>query len=398
MDKIEELLTRGVANIIPSKEELKKLLGSGKKINIYLGIDPTAVNIHLGHAVALRKLQQFADLGHNVIFLVGDFTALIGDTSDKESERPQLTPKEIKKNLETYKEQAQKILDFSKIQIKFNSEWLSSLKLEDILKLSSHFSFNDFLSRELIKKRLNEGQHIGFQEFMYPMMQGYDSYYLDTDIQLGGTDQTFNMQAGRTLVKDFKNKESFIITNNFLSGTDGRKMSKTWGNAIWLTDNETEMFGKVMSIRDDLIVEYFTLATEVPIDEIGAIEEDIKKGQNAMQHKKRLAKTIVSMFHGNKKSEEAEAQFQKVVQEGKFPEDIETLKITGNNPLSKFVIGQKLVESMGEWKRLIEQHGVAIDEEKIENPFINTNDIKNGGILKIGKRRYARIEKQNADK
>lgn len=395
MDKIDELLTRGIANIIPSREELKKILEGGKKLNIYIGIDPTATNIHLGHAVALRKLQQFAEIGHNVTFLVGDFTALIGDTSDKESERPQLTTEEVKKNLETYKQQAQKVLDFSKIQIKFNSEWLSELKFQEIIELTQQFSLGDFLSRELIKKRLTEGKKIGLHEVLYPVMQGYDSCHLDTDVQLGGTDQTFNMQAGRTLIKNKKGKESFILANGFLSGTDGRKMSKTWGNAIWLTDNETEMFGKIMSIKDELIVEYFTLATDVPMDEIRTIEDELKKGQNAMQHKKHLAKTIVSMFHGDNKAEEAETGFQKVVQEGKAPEDIQTLKITDNHPLSKFVIEQKLVESMGEWKRLIEQHGVSIDEQRIENPFINTKSIKNGGILKIGKRRYAKIEKSD---
>ncbi len=223
MDKIEEILTRGVANIIPSKDELKNKLNSGEKLNIYLGIDPTATNIHLGHAVALRKLQEFSDLGHNVTFLVGDFTALIGDTSDKDSERPQLTSSEIQDNLETYKEQASKVLDFSKVEIKFNSEWLSELKFADIVKLTQNFTLGDFISRELIKKRLNSGGKIGLHEVLYPVMQGYDSYHLTTDIQLGGTDQTFNMQAGRTLIKNLSNKESFVLTMNFLTGTDGRK-------------------------------------------------------------------------------------------------------------------------------------------------------------------------------
>ena len=277
MDEIEELLTRGIANIIPSKELLRKELHSGKKLNVYLGIDPTAVNIHLGHAVTLRKLQKLAELGHNVTFLVGDFTALIGDTSDKETERPQLTQEEIQKNLETYKSQAEKVLDFSKIKLLFNSQWLSELKFAEIVRLTQHFSLGDFISRELIKKRLNEGRRIGLHEVLYPVMQGYDSYHLDTDLQLGGTDQTFNMQAGRTLMKDFRNKESFVMTNSFLSGTDGRKMSKTWGNAIWLTDNSDEMFGKIMSIKDELIVEYYTLATDVTTGEIKEVEQKIKK-------------------------------------------------------------------------------------------------------------------------
>ncbi len=393
MDEIASILTRGVANIIPSKELLEKELKSGKKLNIYLGIDPTAVNIHLGHAVVLRKLQSFADLGHNVTFLVGDFTALIGDTSDKESERPQLTHEQIQENLQTYKSQAEKVLDFSKIQIKFNSEWLSELKFSDIVKLTQHFTLGDFISRELIKKRLGSGGKIGLHEVLYPVMQGYDSYHLNTDIQLGGTDQTFNMQAGRTLVKDFNNKESFVVTNVFLSGTDGRKMSKTWGNAIWLTDSHEQMYGKIMSLRDDLIVEYFTLATDTPIDEIHKIEEIIKSGENPMSLKKQLAAKIVEMYHGHDKALEAEEGFVNVVQHKEIPKDIEEMQVSSNLPLSKFIIEKGLVESMSEWKRLVEQNGITVDEKKIDSPFVNTNDIANDSILKIGKRKYVRIKK-----
>src|SRR5260221_2975061 len=257
-DKIEELLTRGVANIIPGKEELKKLLESGKKLNIYLGIDPTATNIHLGHAVPLRKLQAFADLGHNVTFLIGDFTALIGDTSDKESERPVLTSEEIEKNFQTYKKQAEKIVDFSKVKVRHNSEWLSKLDFKIVVELAQQFDFGEFASRELISNRLKNKKHVGLHEALYPVMQGYDSYFMDTDVQIAGTDQTFNMQAGRTLQKKWRDKESFVLANKFLSGTDGKKMSKTGGNSIWLEEEASDMFGKVMSIDDSVIVEYCT--------------------------------------------------------------------------------------------------------------------------------------------
>src|ERR1035437_3067600 len=260
MQDFNELVKRGVANIIPNKDELEKLLKSGKKLNIYMGVDPTATKIHLGNAVGLRKLQSFAKLGHNVTFLIGDFTALIGDTSDKDTERPNLTSKEIEENLQTYKKQAEKILDFSKVKVKYNSEWLKKLTYEEILKLNQHFSANDFLRRELIKKRLSEGKRVGLHEFSYPVMQGYDSYFLDTDIQIGGTDQTFNMQAGRTLQKDLRHKESFVLTTPILEGPDGRKMSKSYGNAIWLDDNPNDMFAKVMAVEDKLIITYFTLA------------------------------------------------------------------------------------------------------------------------------------------
>lgn len=395
MNDIDDLLSRGVANIIPGVTELRKLLESGKKLNIYMGIDPTAVNIHLGHAVPLRKLQKFADLGHNVTFLVGDFTALIGDTSDKESERPQLMKEEIENNLQQYKEQAQKVLDFSKIDIKFNSEWLGKLGFEDVVKLTQQFSLGDFISRELIKKRLTEGKKIGLHEVLYPVMQGYDSLELDTDIQIGGTDQTFNMQAGRTLIKSQKNKDSFVLAMNFLTGTDGRKMSKTWGNAIWLTDSASDMFGKLMSINDDLIIEYFTLATDVPISEIKEIESDMKKGTNPMQFKKRLARTITSKFHGDQKAEVAEENFKKTVQDKEIPDEIETIDIKTDSPLSKVLIEKDFVDSMSEWKRLVDQHGVTIDETKIDNPFINTKEIKDGAVIKIGKRRYVKINKSS---
>src|SRR3989339_567090 len=265
---IESLVTRGVENIIPGKEKLVELLTSGKTLNVYLGIDPTATRIHLGHAFPLRKLQILADLGHNVTFLIGDFTAKVGDTSDKEAERPILTDEQIEENFQTYKSQAAKFLDFSKVQVHHNSEWLSKLNFGDVLKLTRNFSLNDFISRELIKKRLTEGKPVSLPEVLYPIMQGYDSYFMDTDIQLGGTDQTFNMQAGRVLQKDLRGKESFIIANGFLEGTDGCKMSKTWGNAIWLTDEPNEMFGKVMSLKDELIIQYFTLATNTPLSEI----------------------------------------------------------------------------------------------------------------------------------
>jgi tyrosyl-tRNA synthetase len=389
----DDLLTRGIANVIPSLDLLKKELESGKKLNIYLGIDPTAVNIHLGHAVVLRKLQKFADMGHNVTFLVGDFTALIGDTSDKESERPQISSEQISQNLETYKEQAAKILDFSKIEIKFNSEWLSELKFADIVKLTQRFTLGDFISRELIKKRLNSGTKIGLHEVLYPVMQGYDSYHLNTDIQLGGTDQTFNMQAGRSLLKDINNKESFVVTTSFLSGTDGRKMSKTWGNAIWLTDTADDMFGKIMSLKDDLIMEYFLLATDVPTEKIKEMKKRIDDNENPIGIKKELAKEIVKMFHGSEKADIAEANFKSVVQDKEIPTDIPTLTFKNGETVGGTVVNSGLASSMSEWKRLVEQGGVSIDGVRVENPFMKNSELPETGILKIGKRNYATINK-----
>ena len=391
MDEINELLTRGVANIIPSKELLEKELQAGKKLNIYLGIDPTATKIHLGHAVVLRKLRDFTLLGHNVTFLVGDFTALIGDTSDKESERPQLKQEEVIANLETYKSQAEKVLDFSNVTIKYNSEWLSKLNFTDIVKLTQHFSLGDFISRELIKKRLSSGGKIGLHEVLYPAMQGYDSYHLDTDIQLGGTDQTFNMQAGRTLQKDLRSKESFVLTMNFLTGTDGRKMSKTWGNAIWLDDNPNDMYGKVMSIKDDLIIEYFTLATDWAMNEIEAFSSTLN--EKAMDTKKILAKTIVSSLHGEEKGELAQENFSSVVQEKNIPDNIPVGVFLNGATVAGSAVANNLVDSNSEWKRLVSQGAVSVNGTRIENPFMKNDELEEGGILKIGNRIYAKIEK-----
>lgn len=365
MDTIEELLTRGVENIIPGKEKLRELLSGGKKLNIYLGIDPTATQIHIGHAVPLRKLNAFAQLGHNVMFLIGDFTALIGDTSDKDTERPVLTSEQIQANFETYKKQAEKVLDFSKITVVHNSDWLKKLAFTDIVKLTQHFSAGDFVSRELIKKRLTEGKKVGLHELLYPVMQGYDSYFLDTDIQLGGTDQTFNMQAGRVLQKDLRHKESFIIANGFLEGTDGRKMSKSWGNAIWLTDEPKEMFGKVMSLRDELIVQYFTLATNISMDEITRIKTRLDAKENPMTLKKELAHRLVSELHSEVLANDAAADFEKRFQKGKVSESalpvVSLNSLKTDSPTADALVAFGLASSKSEAKRLIEQKAVKIN-------------------------------------
>ncbi|OGH11624.1 MAG: tyrosine--tRNA ligase [Candidatus Levybacteria bacterium RIFCSPHIGHO2_01_FULL_36_15] len=391
MDKIQETLTRGVANIIPGKEELEKILRSGKKLNVYLGIDPTATKIHLGHAIPLRKLQAFAELGHNVIFLIGDFTALIGDTSDKDSERPSLTSEQIEQNFKDYKKQAEKILDFSKVQIKHNSQWLKNLSFTETIRLTHHFSLGDFISRELIKKRLTEGKKVGLHEVLYPVMQGYDSYIMDTDLQLGGTDQTFNMQAGRTLQKNLRNKESFVLSNIFLTGTDGLKMSKTGGNAIWLEDEPTDMYGKVMSIKDNLIIEYYILATKTELSEVEKIKSRLSGGENPMTVKKLLAFEITSELHGENNAQQAQEYFEKTVQKQEIPEDLPVLNINAGDKLSvvDVLVNAKMVDSRSEAKRLIEQNGLEIDENIVKDIYFKPQ--KGEHNLRIGKRRFIKL-------
>ncbi|MFH2019714.1 MAG: tyrosine--tRNA ligase [bacterium] len=391
MKNNSDLLTRGVENIIPNRESLDKLLQSGKKLHVYLGIDPTATRIHIGHAVPLRKLNELAKLGHEVTFLIGDFTALIGDTSDKDNERPVLTSEQIKENFASYKALASKVLDFSKVKIHFNSEWLSKLSFKEIIKLCQHFGAGDFVGRELIKKRLESSKHVGLHELLYPVMQGYDSYFMDTDIQLGGTDQTFNMQAGRVLQKALRQKESFIIANGFLEGTDGRKMSKSWNNAIWLDDSPNDMYGKIMSLKDDLIVNYFTLATSLTLEEIAIIEGKLKSGENPMTIKKQLARQIVTELHSESDADKAESFFQKTVQDKELPVDIPT--ITSNSSsltLLELLKTADLGLSSGEMKRTIEQGGVELSGTKITSPT-QTLSLKEGDILKFGKRSFYKI-------
>ncbi len=377
------LLDKGVTNIIPNKEKLEELLNSKRKLNIYFGVDPTATHIHLGNAVPLRKLQQFVELGHNVIFLIGDFTALIGDTSDKDTERPVLTYEQIQNNFKTYKEQASKILDFSKVKIHFNSEWLKKLSFEDIIKLCQHFSFGEFASRELVAKRLKEGKKVALHEALYPVMQGYDSYHLDTDIQIGGADQTFNMQAGRVLQKDLRNKESFVLVTGYLEGTDGRKMSKSWGNAIWLDDEPNEMYGKVMSVKDDLITTYFSLATDLPEEIVKEKENRFKSGENPINLKRELAFQIVKELCGEKEAKEAENYFSKTFQE-KEPEYSE--EIEKGNIVDSL---EKILGSKSEVKRIIKQGGVDVNANKTTD--VNF-ELKSGDKVNLGKRKFLKVK------
>jgi tyrosyl-tRNA synthetase len=393
-DKINDLVERCVENVIPSGEKLKELLLSDKKLNIYLGIDPTGIKIHLGHAVALRKLQLLSELGHKVTFLIGDFTATIGDTSDKESERPVLTREEIEKNFATYKKQAEKVLDFTNIEVKFNSEWLSKLTFGDVLFLAGNFSVNDFTSRELVRKRLDEGKRVSLPETLYPLMQGYDSYHLDTDIQLGGTDQTFNMQAGRKLLKALSKKESFIIANGFLPGTDGRKMSKTWGNAIWLDDAPEEIYGKIMSIKDELILEYFEFGTNMPLDEIEEVKRELEKSDNPMEIKKRLAEKIIEELYSKKESVKAGEYFKKTVQQGQAGDDVVVVSVGKKSldvdELMEIVVNEGLVKSKSQFRRLLEQGAVYVGEKRLVG---NEIQLIKEVVVRVGKRRYLRLVK-----
>ncbi|PIQ78141.1 MAG: tyrosine--tRNA ligase [Parcubacteria group bacterium CG11_big_fil_rev_8_21_14_0_20_41_14] len=391
MQNTQDILDRAVEQVIVRKD-LEKLLESKKKLKVYLGIDPTSTRIHLGNAIPLRKLRDFQDAGHEVIFLVGSFTALIGDTSDKDAMRVPLSEKEIEKNFQTYKEQAAKILDFSKARIEYNGEWLSKLCFEDIVKLAQHFTVQQMIERDMYQKRLKESKPIGLHEFLYPLMQGYDSVELEVDIEIGGNDQLFNMLAGRTLLKAYKNKVKHVVATPLIEGLDGRKMSKSYGNTINITDKPNDMFGKIMSMHDDLIIKYFELCTDIPMHEIHEIAEGLKNGDNPRNAKAYLAREIVKLYHSEKESTSAEQAFENVfVKKGK-PDDIKTVKIkSGSYQLDELLDELELAPSKTEAKRLVEQGGVKIDD-KVVSDWKKKIDIKSDMIVQVGKRKFAKIK------
>jgi tyrosyl-tRNA synthetase len=395
-EKVNHLLSRRVVEIFPDRKQLRQQLESGQKLRLYFGVDPSSPTIHLGHAVVLKKLRQFQELGHEVILLIGDFTGRIGDPSGRTAERKPLTHAQVLENAQTYQEQAAKVLSFqgtNPAKVKFNSAWLDELTFKDVIGLTSHFTVQQMLERDMFQTRLSEGKPIGLHEFLYPVMQGYDSVVMDVDLEIGGTDQTFNMLAGRTLMAALKQKEKFVLTVPLLEGLDGRKMSKSFGNVIGVTEKPQDMFGKVMSIRDELIIKYFTLVTEVSEEEIKRLEAQLNlKEVNPMELKKKLAFEIVKEFHSEKEAHEAAKEFEKVFQKAEIPTEMPEIKVTENKvPLLDLLVISNLVVSRTEGRRLIEQGGVEINQHKVTTPN-ETIDLNEPVILRIGKRKFLRVK------
>lgn len=393
--KIQELLTRGVEKVYPSPDFLEKALKSGKKLSLYLGIDPTGPTLHLGHAINLEKLRQFQELGHQVILLIGDFTGTVGDPTDKKATRKALTKKQVLKNAKDYKKQAETFLQFTganKVQLKYNSEWSDKLNFSDVLELSTNFTVQQLLERDMFQERIKAGKPIHLHEFMYPVLQAHDCVAMDVDGELGGNDQTFNMLAGRTLMKSLKGKEKFVITMKLLTDTTGTKMGKTEGNMLTLADSPKDMFGKVMSWTDDMIVNGFELCTRVPDAEIKKIARDLKAGKNPRDFKFALAEKIVTLYHGDAKAKKAGEEFIKIFQKGGRPDEIKEHKIkTGPvNPVD-VLIDMKLVSSKSEARRLIDGGGVKLNDEKIANWKDNIT-IKSGDIIQAGKRKFGKVK------
>ena len=368
--QVEELLSRGVTEVI-DLEHLKKKLSSGEKLRIKLGIDPTSPNIHIGRAVVLWKLRAFQDAGHTAVFIVGDATGVVGDTSDKESERPMLSAEQVEANLKNYFEQAFKILDKDKTETHHNSEWLSKLGFVEIAKMANLFGLHEFESREVIARRLKEGKRIALQEVLYPIMQGYDSVAVKADVELGGTDQRFNLLAGRTIQPAYGQEPQDILMTDLLEGTDGRKMSSSWGNVINLNDSPDDMFGKIMSIKDEFVKKYFELCTNIPMVEV---EEIIK--QHPKDAKMRLAFEIMKRFDENTASK-AQENFEETFSKGGIPKEIQTVRVSKDTPLVETLLKEGLVSSKTEFNRLEEAGAI----KEIES-----------GVYRIGKHRFLKIE------
>jgi len=386
---IEEILTRGVEDIF-LKESLKTKLLSGKKMRIKLGFDPTSNNVHIGRAITLWKLRAFQDLGHQVVFIIGDFTALIGDPSDKLSKRPMLTEKDVKQNLKTYKAQIGKIIDLKKAEFHYNSKWLKKLNFAEIAHLAESFTVSQMLERRNFKERYEKGDQISVREFLYPLLQGYDSVMVKADVELGGFDQLFNVKAGRVIQKYYGQPEQDVMVSQMLEGTDGRKMSSSWGNVIAITSEPVKMYGQIMSMRDELIERYFTLCTRLSNDEIEDILSGLKSGINPRDIKMRLAREIVALYHGAIAAQKAETAFIDTFKNKKIPEDIIEISLILDEPLVDVLIKQNIVTSKTEWRRLIDEKAVSIveTEEKIINYMFRPVA---GTVLRIGKKRFVKI-------
>ncbi len=481
--KINRLLTRGVATVYPTTEKLRELLMSGKRLRLYNGIDPTAPFLHIGHAMQLRKLREFQDLGHEVIMLIGSFTAMIGDPTDKLATRKQLTKQEVLANAATYKKQASKILKFSgdnAAKVMFNDKWLGKMNFGDVMQLASHFTVQQMLERDMFDRRFMgeiECPHCGnvfasnakimnktirsnpkladlgvsvpevstgitemwdpkcgkaflskedqealkklreedpkeapsflftkygrymrpskpiyLHEFMYPLMQGYDSVAMDVDLEVGGNDQTFNMLAGRTLMREMKQKEKFVLAISLLTNSEGKKMSKSEGGVIALTDSPEDMFGKIMAMDDSMIAPYFKLATDLEDDEIAAVESAIAGGMNPRDAKMHLAETVVEMYHNKSKAKAAKKHFLQVFSNKEMPDVIPELSLGGRTlTIVEILVEAEFAPSKGEAKRLIEQAGVKIGSEVVNDPMLNVSPRTDEVIVQKGKRFFVKL-------
>ena len=401
MDQIGQLLNRGVEKIYPSKEALEKLLRSGKKLTLYQGFDPTGTQLHIGHMIGLRKLRQWQDLGHHVIFLIGDGTGQAGDPSGKSKARNKFfTQQELRANATDYVKQAGRIVRFegeNPVEIRFNGDWLNKLSLPDILDLAGHFTLQQLSERDFFQERIKRGEAVNLREFLYPLLQGYDSVAMSVDLELGGSDQTFNMLCGRTLVSAMQGREKFVMTTPLLTDSQGRKIGKTEGNVIGLNDQSQDLFGKIMSLSDDVISKGLEYLTNVSQEEIDKIQKELTAGANPMAAKKRLAFEITKELHSEAAAKDAQEHFERVVQQGENPQQIPVAQLAAQvfsfgTSITSLLVAAALTPSSSEAKRLITQGAVELDGQVLTDP-VQVVKPKEGQILKVGKRRIVRLAK-----
>lgn len=386
LKKIKEILTRGVETVYPDKESLERVLISGKKLRIYTGIDPTG-KLHLGHMSVLKKMRQFQDLGHEIIVLIGDFTATIGDPTGKSSARKPLTRGQVLENAQNYKKQIGKILNTQKSNIRFlyNEKWTNKLKPKDFLDLATNFTVARLLERDMFQERIKQGKEIFVHEFLYPIFQAYDSVTMNVDLEIGGNDQTFNMLAGRMLMRKMKNKEKFVLTTRLLTDSQGKKMGKTEGNMVNLDERPGEMFGKIMSWPDEIIGTAFELCTNISLSEL-------KQITNPRDQKIKLAKEIIAVFYDKKAADSAEKEFNKIFKEKGTPSEISEIRIEKISlGTLDFLARTKLVSSKSEAKRLISQGGVKINNQTLKN-WKEVIEIKKGLVVQVGKRKFIKVK------
>ena len=390
--KIKEILERGVEEIV-KKESLLKKLKSGKKLRIKHGVDPTGPKIHIGRASQFWKLRAFQELGHQIVLIIGDFTAQIGDASDKTSMRKPLSEKEIKENMKDYERQFAKILNMKKVEIHRNSEWLSKLKLKDIIQLSMKFTAQQMIQRRNFKERWDSSKPIGLHELDYPLLQGYDSVAVKADVEIGGFDQLFNLKVGREIQKIFGQSPQDIMALKMLYGLDGRKMSTSWGNVINILDNPNEIYGKIMSMKDELIGDYFELCTNIHLERISAIRRNLRlKRINPRDTKAKLAEEIVSLYYNKNEANEARDEFNRIFKEKKFPLKIPEFRTPKKIlPILDLIFNSGLSTSKSQAKRLILEKGIKIDRKLITNWKEKIN-IKDGMIIQAGKRKFIRVK------
>lgn len=392
--KIQHLLSRGVEHVYPSREFLEARLKEGKPLTLYLGIDPTGPDLHMGHAIVLRKMREFQDLGHRLILLIGDFTGMIGDPTDKSATRVRLTREQVLENAKHYQEQASKLIAFdgeNPAELKYNSTWLGSMTFTDVVELASHFTVQQLLERDMFEKRMEEGRPIHLHEFLYPLMQGFDCVAMDVDGEIGGNDQTFNMLAGRDLMKALKGREKFVMSTKLLVDPTGKKMGKSEGNMIRLGDSADEMFGKVMSWTDGMIVPGFELCTFAAEEEIQEIAAQLEGGANPRDFKARLGRAVVEIYHGKEAAQEASDRFDQLFCEHQSPEDMPVFSASGVMSIADLLVASGFASSKTEARRLIDGRGIKVGDRLITSYDEVIAPSKEGVVLQKGKRHFVKI-------